>query len=122
MTDHDLLAAPQERSAEQWKSIHTLIIFGLQYGDGVTPAQPKSYNDFSGVIYNSNVQYTANETTDDASYNAAVGEGFAIVTADTCTMTVDFYNILDYNPGNDVSPVHTAVIDKCGEASVPLDA
>jgi len=74
------------------------------------------------VIYNSNIQYTANQITDNSSYNAAVGEGFAIVTADTCTMTVDFYNILDYSPGNGVSPVHSAVIDKCGEADMPLDA
>ena len=91
----------------------------MQYGDGVTPAKPKVFNNFTDVIYNSNVQYTASQVTDSASYNAAVGEGFAIVTADLCTMTVEFYNVLNYNPGADNYPVHTAVIDKCGKASLP---
>jgi hypothetical protein len=58
----------------------------IQYADGVTPAAPKAYNDFSDVIYNSNVPYTKDEITDAASDNAAVGEGFAIVTADECVM------------------------------------
>lgn len=63
------------------------------------------------------MQYSASQITDSASDNAAVGEGFAIVTANECIMTVEFYNIVDYNPGDDMSPVHTAVIDKCGQAA-----
>ena len=50
---------------------------------------PKSYNDFSDVVYNSNVQY-ANGTVSDAGMNAAVGEGFAIVTVDKCIFQVSF--------------------------------
>ena len=91
----------------------------MQYADGVTPAQPKSYNNFSDIVYNSNVQYAKNAITDDASYNAAVGEGFAIVTADECEMEVNFYNIQDYNPADATSPVFTTVINKCGQASEP---
>ena len=113
---------PKSTACMNTSAVKTDFLLLLQYGDGVTPAQPKSYNNFSGVIYNSNVQYSASDITDDASYNAAVGEGFAIVTADTCTMTVQFYNIIDYNPGEDTDPVHTAVIDKCGQASMPPNA
>lgn len=37
-------------------------------------------------------------------------------------MEVQFYNIQDYQPGNSMQPAHTAVIDKCGKATVPADA
>ncbi|KAK9807246.1 hypothetical protein WJX73_002125 [Symbiochloris irregularis] len=89
----------------------------VQYGDGVTLASPKYFNNFTDVIYNSNVQYSASAITDSASDNAAVGEGFAIVTADACTMEVKFYNIENYNPALDITPVHTAVMDKCGSTA-----
>ena len=51
-------------------------------------AAAQSFNNFSNVIYNDNVQYSAGQLTDSASDNAAVGEGFAIVTVDACQMKV----------------------------------
>jgi hypothetical protein len=47
----------------------------IQYGDGVTLDAPKAYNNFSTVVYNDNV-------------DGAPGEGFAILTATACNITV----------------------------------
>ena len=52
------------------------------------PGAPKDYNDFSDVIFNQNVQYSADDLAVAGSGNAAVGEGFSVITADACNLVV----------------------------------
>lgn len=67
----------------------------LAYGDGVTLESPKSYNNFSSVIYNNNL-------------DGSPGEGFGIVTITKCNMTVDLYSYINYQ--RESAPVHTVFI------------
>ena len=52
------------------------------------PGAPKDYNNFSDVIFNQNVQYSAADLAVDGATNAAVGEGFSVITADACNLVV----------------------------------
>ena len=52
------------------------------------PGAPKTYNNFSDVIFNQNIQYSAADLATDGAGNAAVGEGFSVITADACNMVV----------------------------------
>ena len=55
-----------------------------------SPGAPKQYNNFSDVVFNQNVQYSAADLAVDGATNAAVGEGFSVITADACNMVVRF--------------------------------
>jgi UDP-2,3-diacylglucosamine pyrophosphatase LpxH len=92
----------------------------IHYGDGVTLGAPKTYNNFSDVVYNQNIQYSSAVLSVKDGLDSTVGEGFTVITADACNMVAKFYNIQNYLPGaSSMTPAHTVVIDKCGTATLP---
>lgn len=52
------------------------------------PGAPKTYNNFSDVVYNQNIQYSSAVLSVKDGLDSTVGEGFTVITADACNMVV----------------------------------